>query len=239
MRKSISLLMFAATFFTAVSAQAAYTSIMIKNFTATASVASNYVVNVNPKVKGSNATASTYTFGAQSNGNPYTSVPLEYMDIDVDDNAALWKLQTYTKNFTAAPSTTTWGFSYGGLIGATAGNKVSMAWQVMTTTTTTGPTTAVPGINWTYFKDYYDVRTDTTTGVDTTSFAAAQDAGYCNIAYGGAGIGTTAIVNSVAEHQVALPTKRTHFYMYAEADFSTAPADPTYTGKIVIELYHP
>jgi hypothetical protein len=241
MKKSIGLLMFAGLVFSAVSAQAAYTSILIRSFTATASVGAVNTFTAQPLTIATNATATGFTFGAQSNGAPYISVPLEYMSISVNDNSALWKLQTYTNDFATQPSTTTWGLSYGGLIGATAGDKVSMVWQVLTSTVAGGPVLGVlpgqTGSFWTYFKDKMDVQSNT--GLDTTSFAAAQAAGYCNIAYGGASIGTTAIVDSATGGQVALPSKQTPFDMYVRGDFSTAPADPTYTGTVIVELYHP
>jgi hypothetical protein len=237
MKKSIGLLMFVGLLFSAVSAQA-ITVIQAKSFAASASVgAVNSFTAIAKLVTNNSTTTDTLTFGAQSNASgTYAGVPLEYLAINVSDNAPLWKMHIYSNNYTTVPATATWGLQYGGLKGATAGDKVSMAWQASTSTIAGAPALGIlpgqPNSAWTYLKDLKDVNDLGKTGA---SWAEADAAGYANIAFGGGSIGTS-VVTSAGMISLATPTGQ--FNLYSRGDFSVAPAD-TYTGTITVELYHP
>jgi len=246
MKKSIGLLMFAAAFFTAVSAQAA--SIQIITFTATASVAAvNSFTAVTKNMTTDATVGTTFSFGAQTNGGGhYAGVPVECLDINVTDNAPLWKMQIYSNNYTTAPSTAAYGFQYGGLKGGatTYGDKVSLIWLASSSTIVNGPALGVSPLtagatsSWTYMKDMMDINGG---GLVNASFAEAQVAGYCNIAFGGGSIGTSVVTtNSTTGQGVMVPLTNPgdRFNVYLRGDFSLAPAD-SYTGTIKVELYHP
>jgi len=250
MKKSIGLLMFAAAFFTAVSAQAA--SMQIITFTASASVAAvNSFTAVTHNMATDAAVGTTFSFGAQTNGGGhYAGTPVECLDINVTDNAPLWKMQIYSNNYTTAPSTAAYGFQYGGLKGTTpagiaAGDKVSLIWLASSSTIVNGPALGVSPLtvgatsSWTYMKDMMDI--DSPPLLVNASFAEAQTAGYCNIAFGGGAIGTSVVTtNSTTGNgvMVALANPGDRFNVYLRGDFSLAAAD-SYTGTIKVELYHP
>jgi len=247
MKKSIGLLMFAAAFFTAVSAQAV--SIQIIPFTASASVAAvNSFTATTHNMSNDTLVGTTFSFGAQTNaGGHYAGVPVECLDINVTDNAPLWKMQIYSNNYTTAPSTAAYGFQYGGLkgtVGTAYGDKVSLIWLASTSTIVNGPAIGVSPLtvgatsSWTYMKDMMDIDGPGMTGA---SFAESQAAGYCNIAFGGGAIGTSVVTtNSTTGQGAMLPLTNPgdRFNVYLRGDFSLAPAD-SYTGTIKVELYHP
>ena len=251
MKKSIGLLAFAAVFFTAVSAQAAFTSIKVLSFTATASVAavSNFVAQTdlisNNLISGA---GTSFAFGAQTNaGGRFAGTPNEYLAISVTDNAPLWKLQIYSDNYATPPSTSTYGFQYGGLKGGatTYGDKVSLAWLASTMTVVGGPALGIsPTVvgstsAWTYMKDLKDIDGP---GLVNASWAEAQAAGYANIAFGGGSIGTsvvTTLPTPIGQGVMrSLTNPNDQFEVYLRGDFALAAAD-SYTGTIKVELYHP
>jgi hypothetical protein len=167
-------------------------------------------------------------FGSQSAGvSSWSTVAAQHVKIQVFNNSAAWTLKAYTKNFDVAPSTSDWGYSYGGLIGSTTSAKIPLAWRASTTTATAAPAFGDPSVSsttatfgWTFFKDYWDA--DDPGQADDQSFAAAQ--GYITVAYGSAG-GT----NVVAKKQnvttaSALATPTSVFRLYLEGNFAGAPA---------------
>lgn len=263
MRKSIGLLLFAAAFFTAVSAQAV--SIKTITFTATASVAAvNDFTAVTRTLNAANTLVGTaINFGAQTQaGGHYAGFPTEYIAINVTDNAPLWKMQIYSDNYTpVTPSTSAYGFQYGGLKGGatTYGDKVSLIWLASTMTVVGGPALGVSPLtsgatsSWTYMKDLKDIDDPILVASDPAwvagghktrlgaSWALAQTAGYANIAFGGGSIGTSVVTtDSTTGSGVmrSLANPGDQISVYLRGDFSLAAAD-TYTGNIKVELYHP
>ena len=159
----------------------------------------------------------------------------QYVWITVASNvlgaSGAWELEIYTNNFATAPSTTTWGYQYGGMVdtGADGGHRVPMVWQAYrSTTTVTDPPANLSG--WTYVKDKRDLDIPGT-GPDE-SWTSAHNAGYTNIAYGGVDYvmvvepGTTGL----------LDTDNT-FAVYLGGQFGAAPSD-TYSTTMRFDLYH-
>ncbi len=170
----------------------------------------------------------------------WSTLPNEAIQISVDDNSPSWRLRTYTNNTfnPPVPSTTVWGFAYGGMIGKIPGSKAAMAWlNNSTALTPSGPGTGDPSTGtvngWTYFKDNHDVNDPGT--ATNESFAAADFDGYTNIAFGS--LSETRIVRPQpffggSEKLAALATP---WYMFVEADFSSARPD-VYDTKLILEL---
>jgi hypothetical protein len=255
MKKSIGLLMFAAAFFTAASAQALYTATVghvdTKEFTisnVTIAASSSFTANTK-KISDNSGSNTIFTFESVDTSARFSGYPNEYIAINVDDNAASWKLQIFSDDFVSAPSTVTYGFQYGGLIGdqVSYGTKVSMAWIASTMTVmnaTGGPALGnIPGTagsQWTFLKDVHDIDDPLAVVTSTTSssWTNAQKAGYANIAYGSVA-GTSVVTTDASGTGVMRPLKnrKDQISVYVRADFSLAPADK-YHGTIGLELYH-
>jgi len=159
----------------------------------------------------------------------------QYVLITVQSNVlgstGAWELETYTNNFAAQPSTTTWGYQYGGMVdtGADGGHRVPMVWQAYrSTTTVTDPPADLS--NWMYLKDKKDIDIPGT--VKNESWATAHSEGYTNIAYGGVGYlmvvepGTTGVLDT-----------NNSFAIYLGGQFGVAASD-TYSTTLNFDLYH-
>ncbi len=173
--------------------------------------------------------------GPQSSWNLVAS---QYMLVTVDNNSLAWRLRLYSNNFTSQPSTTTWGFQYGGLVGSVPGTKIGMAWLTNPTAISGGPGIGSPAdpanssINgWTFLKDARDV--DDPIAAGNSSFGAADADGYTNIAFGSPG--ETRIVRPNVGGSEALGTPSTPFYLYFKGDVSTAAA-AVYGTNLVLDL---
>jgi hypothetical protein len=263
MKKLIGSMLFAVLLFTAASTQAAFNSVKKISFTiSNVTVPSNQTFDaVSTKIVGGTPESSNaIVFSTVNVSGSYLGAPQDYIDITADNNNAIpWLMQVYSDNFSnpvVVPSTSTYGFSYGGLIGdATAyGTKVSMCWKASTTTVsgmlpmvlTPGTTTGVtPNVysDWTFLKDRADIDDPAIqpppSAATSSSWQNAQVAGYANIAFGNAG-GTTVVTTNPTTGKFAgrdLASRKTHFNLFFRADFSTAPGD-TYKGNIVIEMYN-
>jgi hypothetical protein len=182
--------------------------------------------------------ASAVAFGTVSSGGPaWGTLPNQYVRVRVQDNAASWRLRSYTDNFDSRPSTATWGLQYGGLKGASPGAKVPMGWMALPNTVPNGPGTGNPADGtsngWTFLKDEHDVDDPATVGNDE-GFPASDQAGYTNIAFGSPSF-TRVVRPNISGGSEALGNPTDPFYWYVEGDFSSAPAT-TYSGNIVLEL---
>lgn len=188
----------------------------------------------------------------------WSNKPLQAVKIKVDNNAQSWRLRTYTENFPAAtPSTTTWGWNFGGMK-AGDGAKAAMGWMILPDTGTHaagGPGTGDPangsikstsnviigGNGWTYLKDskdYNDPSNDIIVdGINTKdeSFTGSDAAGYCNIAFGGPS--TTNIVrpNIDPGNELLSSGRDGDFFFYAEANFNGAPGG-SYSTTVKFDL---
>jgi len=183
----------------------------------------------------------TLKFGTIA-GNPaaWSNKPGEAIKIKVDDNALSWRLRTYTDNFATAPSTTTWGFNFGGLKGNVDGAKASMGWMILPDTGThaaggpgTGDPSQVPPNGWTFVKDAKDYD-DPNTAASDESFASSDGAGYTNVAFGTASF-TRIVRPNIGGGNEALASRDADFYYYAEANFNGATA-ATYGTTIKFDL---
>ena len=197
------------------------------------------------KLVSTNVNQSSATFpiitGTQST---WSVLAQQYVETRVSDNALAWELRVYSNNFpTTVPSTTTWGRQYGGLIGNVSGAKVPMAWLVNPNPIgNPGPATGNPvnsiANGWTFLKDTRDVDDPSTPIVVSPpsgdeSFAASDDAGFTNIAFGSPNF--TRIVRPNAGGSEALATTTSPFFVYFEGDFASSPA-ASYSTNLVLEL---
>jgi len=159
----------------------------------------------------------------------------QYVEIAVRSNAlgstGAWELEIYTNNFASQPSTTTWGYQYGGMVdtGADGGHRVPMVWQAYRSThTVTDPPANLAG--WTYLKDWKDIDIPGTTMNE--SWASAHAGGYTNVAYGG--VDYLMVVEPLTTG--VLDNDNT-FVVYLGGQFSAAASD-TYSTTLRFDLYH-
>lgn len=186
------------------------------------------------------ASTTSITFGAvASPAAVWNNRAQQFVDISVEDNALSWRLRLYSNNFGSAPSTTTWAFQYGGLIGNVAGAKAPGAWSVLPDTGVVqfgGPGAGNPATGtvngWTFMKDLHDADDPSTVGNE--SFAAADATGYDNIAFGSPSF-TRIIRPNVVGGSDALSATFSHFYLFLESDFSSSPA-ASYSTNLVLDL---
>jgi hypothetical protein len=190
------------------------------------------------------AVVSSISFGTiTSTSAVFGQLAPQYVQLSVNDNSISWVLRAYTTNFVTAPDTTTWGYQYGGLRGATDGDHIAMGWQCSTTISSPACGDPSNSLNngWTYLKDAMDVDMPETTNNDE-SFAASVATGYCNIAYGSASY--TRVVKPMKlpsglpdTSGIPLVHPTDYFYLYTEADFSS-PVNDSYAFNLVLELVH-
>jgi len=184
-----------------------------------------------------NATAAYALGSLASGGAAYNTKALQYAQINVNDNASSWKVRIWTNNYTdGTPSTTIWGFQYGGLRGDGAGSKIAMGWQAAIAIVASGITPDTPvnsaTTGWSFLKDLKDVDDPSAPG--DFSFATADADGYTTVAFGN-GSYTNVVVPNAPGGSRALALRGDPFYIYTEADLSVASATE-YTGTLVIDL---
>jgi hypothetical protein len=212
-----------------VSAVRAETSVGITNINVTATVPGVNTLTAEVRNLSDNALVTDLAFGSvPSSVGVWSSQPGQHVVLAVDDNSVSWRLRTYTKNFATAPSTTTWGATFGGLIGAVAGSKIPMGWL-------NNPTSLAPGgpglgdpangttNGWTFFKDSFE-----------GDFVSADAGGYTNIAFGGAAF-TNIVRPNLPAGSEGLTPRTTPWFFYVEGSFNNAPST-SYTSTLVLEL---
>ncbi len=106
-------------------------------------------------------------FGDLLGETTWYAAPDEYIEIGYKSNEFAWRIEVYTNNFPSTdPSTSTWGFSYGGLIESTGTPKrMPMAWAVRDASVVLNstPPPGVVGSSWTFLMDKADKSTYTYT----------------------------------------------------------------------------
>jgi len=175
-----------------------------------------------------NGNVAQIDFGTLPGGTGNKLAP-HYVAVEVHSNYGVWELEVYTDNFAAPPSTTTWGYQYGGMKGTTAGNRAPIVWQAYRSThTVTDPPANLAG--WTYLKDKKDLDIPGTPADE--SWTRAHTDGYTNIAYGGPDY-----VNVVEPGTTGVPDTDNILDVYPGGLFGSAPAD-AYGTVIGFDLYH-
>ena len=196
--------------------------------TATATLGASTSLSVQAKKISDNGTVSGINFGSLPGGTGNKLAP-HYVEVQVASNYGAWELEVYTDNFTTQPDTDIWGYQYGGMKGATDGNRVAIAWQAYRATTgVSDPPVALTG--WTYLKDKKDVDIPATTPDE--SWANAHSDGYTNIAYGGPDYVMVVEPGSTGE----LDSDNT-LVVYLGGLFGSAASD-SYSTVIGFDLYH-
>lgn len=194
---------------------------------ATATLGASTSLSVQAKRISDNGNVASVDFGSLPGGTG-NKLAAQYVEINVASNYGSWELEVYTNNFTTQPSTTTWGFQYGGMKGNVAGNRVGMAWQAYRSlTAVTDPPVALTG--WTYLKDKKDVDIPGTGANE--SWATAHTDGYTNIAFGGPDY------LMVIEPSGGILDTDNKLMVYLGGLFGSAAAD-SYSTTIGIDLYH-
>lgn len=218
----------------------AETSVTTNNISASATISSVNNLTTALLNIADDLSAAGLAFGSvSSGGKAWNTLPGQYVKTTVEDNSVAWRLRVYSDNYVTAPSTSAYGFSYGGLKGVVNGSKVPMGWMCLPNTVPGGPGVGDPSTGtlngWTYFKDAHDVDDPSTTGTGKDeSFGAADAAGYTNIAFGAPSY-TRVIRPNISGGSEQLPTTATPFYVYLEGDFSSSAAT-SYSGTIKLEL---
>ncbi|MCK9583044.1 MAG: hypothetical protein M0Q46_05510 [Endomicrobiales bacterium] len=180
-----------------------------------------------------------YALGTlDSGGTYYDTAGKQYVEITIADNS-VWKIKTYTDNFTVAPSTPgPWGYQYGGLSNYTSSTTLSLAWQASTATVLGGISVGSPAIStttgWTFIKDHHDAWDPGS--LTDNSFATADAEGYTTVAYGSVSYANITVPNVLPEQYRAIAVGAP-FYLYTEVDRSVVAAG-SYTGTLVIDLSH-
>lgn len=194
---------------------------------ATATLGASTSLSVQAKRISDNGTVASVDFGSLPGGTG-NKLAAQYVEINVASNYGSWELEVYTNNFATQPSTTTWGYQYGGMKGSTVGNRVAMAWLAHTATTSVSdPPADLTG--WTYVKDKKDVDMP---GTPTNeNWTTAHSDGYTNIAYGGPDY------LMVVKPSGAVLDTDNKLMVYLGGLFGSAAAD-TYSTTIGIDLYH-
>jgi hypothetical protein len=237
----------------------AETSVNQANINVSATVLPANSLTAQPKLLSNSQNAASIGFNDINAGAALWSTrPLQYVQVVVNDNAPGWRLRIYTNNFTVAPATVT-GHAFGGLVNVVSTatiTKAPMAWMILPDTGTNAgggpgvgnpacggprdPVNPVPECEaasynngWTFFKDLWD-RQAPGTNPDKTSFAAADGAGYTTVAFGAPSF-TRIVRPNVTGGNQEVATPASPFYLYNEADFSGSAAG-SYTAKLVVEL---
>jgi len=197
---------------------------------ATATVGASTLLSVQAKRISDNGNVGSIDFGSIAGGTGNKLAP-QYVEVNVTSNYGAWELEVYTNNFATAPSTTTWGYQYGGMKGSVAGNRAPMVWQAYrVTTAVSDPPAALTG--WTYLKDKKDLDIPVTPPPADESWTKAHTDGYTNIAYGGPDY-----MNVVEPGTTGVPDTDNKLMVYLGGIFGSAPAD-SYSTTIGIDLYH-
>ncbi|MEE9316402.1 MAG: hypothetical protein V3U97_04760, partial [bacterium] len=159
-----------------------------KSVPASATVTGVSTLSVEPVTYGG-GTAAAIAFGSVSPGAGFLAAP-QYVKVDHDDNSLAWEIKIYTDNFATEPSTTTWGYNYGGMIGLVPGARLSMGWHARVDNSLTLASAfaaedpaADPTEGWNFVKDKSD-KDIPGTGEDESWLGPLGDASYANVAYG-------------------------------------------------------
>ena len=203
----------------------AYTPYASESVGVSATLGISDTLTVQAKNISDNGSVTSVAFGSVTNARV---VAPQYVEINVGSNRNNWELDIYTDNFATAPSTTTWGTQYGGLIGATAGNCAPMLWETYDSTVSTPNTTEGA---WTWFKDKHD------TG-DYPWLEDGVQSGYVNIAFGGPD-SMTIISPTVDKNMAVMQQATSPIVVYLNGKFTSSPADSyTATNGIGFDLYY-
>jgi hypothetical protein len=171
----------------------------------------------------------------------------EYIKVTHDDNSLAWEIKIYTNNFATEPSTTTWGYNYGGMIGLVPGARLPMAWHAETADFVSSPfavgsATTTPSVGWNFVKDKRDKdipgtpEDESWLGPNDAGEHGKGTAGYANVAYGGPDY------QKVIDPRVGSPE-----YGYLDGDkiftvevegISSAASADTYGTTISFDLVH-
>jgi len=183
-------------------------------------------------------TATSISFGTVSPGAGFL-VPAQYIKVVHDDNSLAWEIKVYTSNFATEPSTTTWGYNYGGMIGKVPGARLPMGWHArvdnsLTSKFAAGDPAADPSVGWNFVKDKDDKDNPGTTG-DESWLGPKGDAAYANVAFGGPGYQN--IINPQDAEDYSDPDTDKTFVVEVEGCFGSATAD-TYSTTIYFDLVH-
>jgi len=199
---------------------------------ATATLGASTSLTVQAKKISDNTDVSSIDFGSLPGGTT-DKLPDRYVAVEAHSNYGVWELEIYTNNFpTIQPSTTTWGYQYGGMKGSVDGNRAPMKWGAYVSTTTVADPPADLD-DWNWIKDKKDLDMPGT-GPDE-SWGNAHSGGYTNIAYGGPAYMNviepgTGLTGGTADTDNKL-------VVYAVGQFGSAPAD-SYSTTISFDLYH-
>jgi len=204
----------------------AYTPYQSESVGVSATVGISDTLTLQAKNISDDSNADSIAFGSVANQRVLAP---QYVEVNVGSNRNNWELAIYTDNFATAPDTTTWGTQYGGLIGATAGNRAPMLWETYDEKQATTPATDEGA--WTWFKDKHD------TG-DYPWLEDGVQSGYVNIAFGGPDSMT--IISPTDDHTMAVMQEATSpIVVYINGEFTSAPADSyTATNGIGFDLYY-
>jgi len=186
------------------------------------------------------ASTGSIAFGPVSAGEGFL-VPPQYIKVDHDDNSLAWEIKIYTENFETEPSTTTWGYNYGGMIGLVPGARTPMGWHAgiansLTSKFAAGDPGAETTVGWNFIKDKSD-KDIPDTEEDESWLGPEEDAAYANVAYG------TPTWQRVVDPFVGSPDWSYEdgdktFVVEVEGCFGEASAD-TYGTTISFDLVHP
>jgi len=185
---------------------------------------------------GSGTTA--IAFGSVSPGVGFLAAP-QYVKVDHNDNSLAWEIKVYTDNFATEPSTTTWGYNYGGMIGLVPGARLPMGWHArvansLTSSFAAADPAANPSEGWNFVKDKGDKDVPGTP--DNESWLGPTgDAAYANVAFGGPGYQN--VVNPQDSVDYSDPDTDKTFVVEVEGCFASATAD-TYSTTISFDLVH-
>ena len=187
------------------------------------------------------ASTGSIAFGSVSPGAGFLAAP-QYVRVVHDDNSLAWEIKIYTDNFGTEPSTTTWGYQYGGMIGLVPGARLPMGWHArvdnsLASAFAAGDPAADPSEGWNFVKDKRDKDDPTTTGPDEDEswLGTTGDAAYANVAFGGPGYQN--VVNPQDTVDYSDPDTDKTFVVEVEGLFGSATAD-TYSTTISFDLVH-
>lgn len=201
-------------------------------------------------------TPSSITFGT-TNADAYPTTPADSkIKIDYSSNYNPWKIRVYTNNVQVTnydPLTKKGIIAKGGLANGSSGTPgsgtavVPCKWVAKVGTSSSAPTLSVYKAAANFVKDLRD-QDDPITATEDESYAAADAAGYTNVAYGGpAGGFCVDPLNLTKDHEyegdAITPTTGIAVYMIGLWGTSgMTPAIPasagSYSTTFVFDLYH-
>lgn len=218
-----------------------------KSIPASATLEGVSTLSVEPVTYGA-GTAPSIAFGTVSPGEGFL-VPPQYIKVEHDDNSPAWWIKIYTDNFATEPSTTTWGYQYGGMIG-TPGARLPMGWHARVDNSLTlalafaaGDPAAKPSVGWFFLKDKSDkdipgtYDPDTGDPIDESWLGPEDDAAYANVAFGSASYQRVVDPMHPNQEDGSVEDNDKAFVVEVEGLFGSAPAD-SYSTTISFDLVH-